>query len=105
LPSRHEEWKKNSLHAKTQVEKAKPIKFKKNAYINLVGCLDNDLKKRVMITIQPHETLNHLSNHIGQLMQKYRMFENLLGLRASEIKVVQCSHKGNDDDSDIESGK
>lgn len=89
LPSHHEEWKKNSLHAKNHVENAKLIKFKKNEYINLVGCLENDLKKRVMITIQPHETLNNLSNHIGQLMQKYKMFENLLGLRASEIKVVQ----------------
>lgn len=53
----------------------KSKKYKKDTFINLVGCLENDLKKRVMITIEPHESLNHLSSHIGQLMQKYGMFK------------------------------
>jgi len=61
--------------------------------LSLVGCLENDIKKRVMITVPQSETLKHLSSQIGQLMQKYRIFENLLGLRASEIKVLNCQEK------------
>lgn len=41
-----------------------------------------------MLTIQPHDSLAHMSNQIGQLMQKYRIFQNLLGLRACEIKKM-----------------
>ena len=41
-----------------------------------------------MLTIQPHDSLNHLSSQMGQHMQKYRIFENLLGLRAVEVKKV-----------------
>lgn len=40
-------------------------------------------------------------------MQKYRMFENLLGLRVSEIKVLQCTYTNHahDKDDDMEKGK
>mmetsp|Transcript_22013 Transcript_22013/g.19568 ORF Transcript_22013/g.19568 Transcript_22013/m.19568 type:complete len:115 (-) Transcript_22013:1225-1569(-) len=41
-----------------------------------------------MLTIQVNESLNHFSTQAGQLMQKYRMFEGLLGLRTIEIKKV-----------------
>ena len=41
-----------------------------------------------MITVQPYETFKHLAGYIGHLMQKYRTFQNLLGLRATELKVV-----------------
>ena len=41
-----------------------------------------------MLTIQQNESLNHLSSQVGQLMQKYRIFEGLLGLRAIEVKKV-----------------
>ena len=68
-----------------------PEKFNKdsqNNIISVVGCLENDLGKRLMLTVQPHESIIHLSNYIGQSMQKYRMFQNLLALRATEINVV-----------------
>lgn len=56
-----------------------------------------------MITIPPQESLHHLSSYIGQSMQIYRMFENLLGLRASEIKIVKTQQADNDSsDDDIE---
>ena len=63
-------------------------KDSQNNIISVVGCLENDLGKRLMLTVQPHESIIHLSNYIGQSMQKYRMFQNLLALRATEINVV-----------------
>lgn len=54
-----------------------------------------------MVTIQPYESLNHLANQIGQLLQNYQMFQNLLGLRATEIKVIKRDGKQIDDDDSL----
>ena len=74
-------------------EATKLLKYNSSRLYNLVGCLELDMKKRVMITIQPNQTLKHLSNQIGQQMQKHKAFENLLGLRAWELKVVKWTDK------------
>jgi len=47
------------------------------------------LNKRVMVTVNPNESLKHLSNYIGHLMQKYSIFQNLLGLKAIDFKIVK----------------
>jgi len=99
LPSRNDEWKRVSLRWKSKADYLKVNECNQHAYINLVGWFENDMSKRVMVTVQPHETLNHLSSRIGQLMQNYRMFRNLLGLRATELKVVaRNGHPIRDDD-------
>lgn len=100
LPAKSQQWKRMSLRHKSKADFINSQNFNKNAYINLVGGLDGDVNKRVMVTMQPHESLNHLSSHIGQLMQHYRMFQNLLGLRATELKVVaRNGHPINEEDS------
>lgn len=52
-----------------------------------------------MLTIQPHESLNHLSSQVGQLMQHYQMYTNLLGLRATELKVITRDGKALDQEN------
>mmetsp|Transcript_12830 Transcript_12830/g.14671 ORF Transcript_12830/g.14671 Transcript_12830/m.14671 type:complete len:213 (-) Transcript_12830:619-1257(-) len=46
-----------------------------------------------MITCQSNESTHHFSNYIGELMHKYRIFQNLLALRATEIKVINRGGK------------
>lgn len=100
LPSRNNQWRRLSLRCKSKADFYKDQHFDNNAFINMVGCLENDKNKRVMVTVQTQETLSHLSSQIGQLMQKYRMFHNLLGLRATELKVItRDGHPLNHDDS------
>lgn len=74
--------KRNEQDSPKQAEVVKSLRYNSSRLYNLVGCLESDAKKRLMITIQPNLTLKHLSSQIGQQMQRHRAFENLLGLRA-----------------------
>jgi hypothetical protein len=51
-----------------------------------------------MVTIQPYQSLNHLASQIGHLMQHYRMFQNLLGLRATEVNIIKRDGKEIEED-------
>ncbi|CAI2387426.1 unnamed protein product [Moneuplotes crassus] len=76
-----------------------------NARLNLVGCLENYTDRRVMITISPYESFYHLTNLIGQQLQHYPMFQNLLGLKATELKVIKRNGEPCNDGVSVKFGR
>ena len=47
--------------------------------------LRNDKKKRIMVTVEETKPISFLGRAIGEQMQGFYLFKNLLGLKAANI--------------------